>query len=105
MDRNEIQDTLQSIARDAIAEARKLDVAQAEAGVSYDEGLTVTVRLGELESVERQRDRGLAVTVYRDGRKGSASTADFSIRSIKETVAKAVSIARFTAQDPYAGLA
>src|SRR5690606_23271911 len=85
--------------------ARKHGASQAEAGVSHDEGLAVTVRLGELESVERQRDRGLAVTVYKDGRKGSASTTDFSEESIEDTVKKALSIGSFTAADPYAGLA
>lgn len=85
--------------------ARRLGVEQAEAGVSYDEGLSVTVRLGELESVERQRDRGLAVTVYSGGRKGSASTTEFSTAAVEETVRKAVSIAGFTAEDKFAGLA
>jgi len=61
--------------------------------------------MGELESVERQRDRGLAITVYRDQRKGSASTTDFSATSIEDTVRKAMSIGSFTAADEYAGLA
>jgi PmbA protein len=65
----------------------------------------VTVRMGELESVERQRDRGLAITVYCDQRKGSASTTDFSPASVEETVRKALSIGSFTAADEYAGLA
>jgi PmbA protein len=61
--------------------------------------------MGELESVERQRDRGLAVTVYRDAKKGSASTTDFSASSVEDTVRKALSIGSFTAADEYAGLA
>ncbi len=65
----------------------------------------MTVRMGELESVERQRDRGLAITVYRDKRKGSASTTDFSAASVEETVRKAMSIGSFTTADEYAGLA
>ena len=65
----------------------------------------MTVRMGELESVERQRDRGLAITVYRELRKGSASTTDFSTTSIEDTVRKALSIGSFTAADEYAGLA
>ena len=56
------------------------------------------------ETLEYQRDRGMGVTVYRGKRKGSASTADLSERAIRETVAKAVSIAGFTAEDPCAGL-
>lgn len=96
---------LLAVAERAVTEASRRGASQAEAGASLDEGLSVTVRLGEIESVERQRDRGLAVTVYKDGRKGSASTADFSSRSIEEVVDKALSIASFTAVDEFAGLA
>jgi PmbA protein len=96
---------LESIVAGALEEARRAGAAQAEAGVSTDVGLSVTVRLGEVESLEYQRDRGMGVTVYVEGRKGSASTADLSPDAVRETVAKAVSIARFTAADPCAGLA
>jgi PmbA protein len=85
--------------------ARRWGADQAEAGVSFDEGLSVTVRMGEIESVERQRDRGLAVTAYRDAKKGSASTTDFSASSVEDTVRKALSIGSFTAADEFAGLA
>jgi len=61
--------------------------------------------MGEVESVERQRDRGLAITVYRDRKKGSASTTDFDASSVEEIVRKALSIGSFTAADEYAGLA
>ena len=58
---------------------------------------------GEVETIEYQRDRGMAVTVYFGTRKGSASTADLSAGALRETVAKACSIARFTAEDPVRG--
>jgi len=105
VDGNETRLSLEALAEDAVRIARKLGADQAEAGASFEEGLSVTVRLGELESVERQRDRGLAVTVYCAKRKGSASTADFDAQSVEETVRKALSIARFTAADTFAGLA
>ena len=105
MDAHGVADTLKSVAAQAVELARRFGADQAEAGVSYDEGLSVTVRMGELESVERQRDRGLAVTIYKDTRKGSASTTDFSSASVEDTVKKALSIGSFTAQDEYAGLA
>ena len=101
----EARSELESIVTGALEEARRAGAAQAEAGVSTDVGLSVTVRLGEVESLEYQRDRGMGVTVYVDGRKGSASTADLSRAAVRETVLKAVSIARFTAADPCAGLA
>jgi PmbA protein len=105
MDEHAVGESLKSVAAHAVALARRHGSDQAEVGVSYEEGLSVAVRMGELESVERQRDRGLAITVYRDQRKGSASTTDFSATSIEETVRKAVSIGSFTTADEYAGLA
>ena len=89
----------------ALEEARVLGASQAEASVSVDVGLSVGVRLGEVETVEYQRDRGMGVTVYFGTRKGSASTADLGAGALRETVAKACSIARYTAEDPCAGLA
>jgi PmbA protein len=89
----------------ALGEAKSLGAAQAEAAISMDVGLSVSVRLGEAETIEYQRDRGMAVTVYFGTRKGSASTADLSAGALRETVAKACSIARFTAEDPCAGIA
>jgi len=88
----------------ALQEAKRLGATDAEVGVSVNAGLSVTARLGEVETLEYQRDRGMGVTVYRGKRKGSASTADLSAGAIRETVAKAVSIAGFTAEDPCAGL-
>ena len=96
---------LKNIVSDALAHARKMGAAQAEADVSLQKGLTTTVRLGEVETVEYQRDRGMGVTVYFGKRKGSASTADLSPRAVSETVEKACDIARYTAEDDCAGLA
>jgi PmbA protein len=96
---------LSNIVSDALAQARKLGATQAEADVSLQKGLTTTVRLGEVETVEYQRDRGMGVTVYFGKRKGSASTADLSPRAVTETVEKACDIARYTAEDDCSGLA
>lgn len=95
---------LENLVTLAIEEAKRLGATESEAAVSVDTGLSVTARLGEVETLEYQRDRGMGVTVYRGKRKGSASTADLSPRAIRETVAKAVSIAGFTAEDESAGL-
>ncbi len=96
---------LKNIVSDALAHAGKMGATQAEADVSLQKGLTTTVRLGEVETVEYQRDRGMGVTVYFGKRKGSASTADLSPRAVAETVEKACDIARYTAEDDCAGLA
>ncbi len=94
-----------ALIEDILAEARGAGASAAEAAVSVDAGLTVNVRLGEVETLEYQRDRGLGVTVYFGHSKASASTADLSDEAVRETVRKACSIARYTAEDPYAGLA
>ena len=96
---------LESIIERALDEARSRGASQAEAAVSQDTGLSVGVRLGEVETLEHQRDRSMGITVYFGQRKGSASTADFSLEAVRATVAKACSIARFTAEDPCSGLA
>ena len=96
---------LKSVVSLVLEEAKKRGATQSEAEASLQKGLTVTVRLGEVDTVEYQRDRGLGVTVYFGKRKGSASTADLSAQAIRETVQKACTIATFTAEDPCSGLA
>jgi PmbA protein len=98
------QATLERVVGQAISVARSLGASAAEAGVGVSTGLSVTVRLGEVETLEYQRDRSLGVTVYTGQRKGSASTANLSPAAVQETVAKALSIASFTTDDEFAGL-
>src|SRR3990170_5664626 len=88
----------------ALAHARKLGATDAAAEASEGCGLSVSVRKGELENVERNRDKSLGVTVYIGKRRGNASTSDFSQAAIEQTVQAAYDIARFTAEDPVAGL-
>lgn len=96
---------LRDIVGEVLKQARAQGASQAEAGVSVDAGLNLTVRLGEVETLEYQRDRGLGLTVYFGKRKGSASTADLSPAALADTVHAACSIARYTAEDDCAGLA
>ncbi len=88
----------------ALAHAAKLGASDASAEVSEGCGLSVSVRNGELENVERNRDKSLGVTVYLGTRHGNASTSDFSQAAIHQTVQAAYDIARFTAEDPFASL-
>jgi PmbA protein len=99
------QSQLEDLVEDAMARARSLGADQVEAAASIDTGLSVTVRLGETETLEYNRDRGLGLTVYFAHRKGSASTTDFAAESIQATVQAACDIARYTSEDPCAGLA
>ncbi len=89
----------------ALATAKSNGATAAEVGVNDSSGLSVTVRLGEIETLEYHSDQTLSVTVYKDYRKGSASTSDFSDESVRDTVQAACSIAEFTASDECAGLA
>lgn len=98
-------DHLAGLAEDVVRRARAAGASQAEVAASVSTGLSVNVRLGEVETVERNRDRGFGLTVYFGQRKGSASTADLKPASIEATLAQACAIARYTEPDPYAGLA
>ena len=88
----------------ALGHAKALGAADAGAEISEGAGLSVSVRKGELENVERNRDKSLGVTVYLGQRRGNASTSDFSADAIRRTVQAAFDIARFTAEDPAAGM-
>ncbi|MFM7003115.1 MAG: metalloprotease PmbA [Limnohabitans sp.] len=88
----------------ALKHAKKIGATDAGAEASEGCGLSVSVRKGELETVERNRDKSLGVTVYVGHRRGNASTSDFSEAAIQQTVQAAYDIARFTAEDPTAGL-
>ncbi|MDH3533795.1 MAG: metalloprotease PmbA, partial [Gammaproteobacteria bacterium] len=96
---------LELLIQQALDEAGRQGVDQAEVAVSQDTGLAATARLGDVENLEYTNDRGIGVTVYRDGKKGNASTSDISPAAIVEAVTKACTFATYTAQDPYAGLA
>jgi len=85
-----------------IAEQNK---ATAEVGAVQDQGLSVSVRNGDVDKVEFTRNHGFGITVYRDKRKGSASTSDLTDASIERAVLAALDIAKYTAQDECAGLA
>ncbi|MFG6107864.1 metalloprotease PmbA [Stenotrophomonas nematodicola] len=96
---------LADISQRLLERARALGASQAEVSCSDERGLDVNVRLGEVETVESTRDRGIAVTVFFGQRKGSASTADLQDASLESTVAQACAIARHTEDDAAAGLA
>lgn len=96
---------LASLAEMAIAHARSLGATDADVEVSASVGQNVTVRLNEVETIEYNRDKGLAVTAYFGHQKGSASTSDLSREAVERTVAAACAIAKYTAADEAAGLA
>ena len=99
------QNELKQIARDILAHAKNAGASSAEADVSTGIGQNVSVRKGEVETIEYNRDKGLSVTVYFGHQRGSASSSDLSAQAIADTVRAAASIARYTAADEFSGLA
>ncbi|GHE93202.1 metalloprotease PmbA [Thalassotalea profundi] len=96
---------VESRVAEVLALAKFLGVDGAEVSMSKQQGLSVCTRLGEVETVEFTNDGALGITVYQQGRKGSASTADLSDKALKQTVEAAVNIAKFTSVDDCSGLA
>ncbi len=105
LDFHQEQQRLEQVVEDILAEARKQGASGAEVGISLESGLNASVRQGELETVEFNRDQGFGITLYYGQRKGSASTSDSSKQAIVDTVAAASNIARYTSEDPCSGLA
>ncbi len=98
------REQFQQLVDDVLSLAREVGASDAAAEVSEGAGLSVSVRKGEVENVERNRDKGLSVTVYLGQRRGNASTSDFSPTALRQTVQASYDIARFTAEDVAAGL-
>jgi len=98
------RDYFEELVDSALAHAKKLGASDAAAEASEGCGLSVSVRKGELETVERNRDKSLGVTVYLGKKRGNAATSDFSKAAIVQTVKAAYDIARFTAEDETSGL-
>jgi PmbA protein len=92
------------IARRSLEFSKKRGASDAEVEVSAAVGQSVTVRHGEVETVEYNRDKGLGITVYFGQRRGNASTSDLSVEAVERTVDAACAIARHTAEDDAAGL-
>lgn len=88
-----------------LAHAKALGASSAEASMNRTRGLSVETRHGEVETVEFNQDGGLGISIYVGQRKGSASTADLSPAALKRTVEAAIDIARYTSEDPCAGVA
>ena len=97
-------DSLRNIAQEMLDYAKQRGASAASADVSVGFGQSVTVRHGEVETIEYNRDKGLSVTAYLGQQRGNASTSDFSPQAVRDTVDAALSIARYTAKDDCSGL-
>lgn len=99
------QASLKQISEDALKLAKQAGASDAEVDVSFGTGQNVSVRKGETENIEYNRDKGISLTVFFGHKKGYANSSDFSPQAIKDTVNAACNIAKFTAEDPFFGLA
>ena len=98
-------DQLQQITQDVLKIAKQAGASSAETEVSFGTGQNVSVRLGETENIEYNRDKGISVTVYFGQQKGHASSSDLSPQALKDSVEAACNIAKYTAKDEFCGLA
>ena len=102
------QDRLKELAQDMLRFAKEIGASDASVEVSESNGLAVTVRKGNIETIEQNKDKNVSVTVNIGTephvRRGYANTSDFSAKSLRDTVEAAYNIARFTAEDDCAGL-
>lgn len=98
------REAMEQVARRSLEIAKQKGASDAEVEVSAAVGQSVTVRRGEVETVEYNRDKGLGITVYFGKRRGNASTSDLSAEAVERTVEAACAIARHTAEDDAAGL-
>lgn len=98
-------DDIKQMSEDVLKVAKGLGASAAEAELSLSIGQSVSVRMSEVEHIEYNRDKGVSVTVYFGKQKGHASTSDLTPQALKDTVAAACNIAKYTAQDDFCGLA
>ena len=95
---------LQSLVQEMLDYAKEQGATACAAEASEGMGQSVTVRKGEVETIEYNRDKGISVSVFLGQRRGNASTSDFTRQALVDTVDKAMTIARYTAADPFSGL-
>ena len=98
------EDQLKSLAEEALRHARSIGATDAVVELAENTGLNVNVRKGRVETIENTRDKSFGVTVYVGQRRGHASSSDFGLAPLRETIDAAFQIARFTAEDDCAGL-
>lgn len=96
---------LKQMIADVLQQAKKKGATQAEAGLSISQGLSVSARMREVETIEMQQDNGLGITVYFGQHKGTASTSNLDPAALQATIDAACNIAKYTSEDSYSGLA
>lgn len=95
---------LESLAADVVGQAMKAGASDAEAVVREGDEFSVTVRMGNVETLKESGARGLGLRVFLGKRTGSASTSDLTPDGIRQLVDGALALAKITEEDSFAGL-
>lgn len=96
---------MENLAESILCQAKTKGASEAQLSLGNTQGVSVEVRNQQIETLEFNCDRGLSLTLYKGKRKGQASTTDLSKEGIEQTINAALSIATYTAEDPFSGLA
>jgi PmbA protein len=96
---------LQEVMHDLLERALKKGATAAEVCIDQDRGFSIDVRMKEVETVSFCDDQALAITLYIDQKKGSASTTELRSHGLDQLVDAAFHIAQVSASDPCFGLA
>jgi PmbA protein len=96
-----LEDTIQT----AIDLLKELNIKDYEISLSSSSGFSTSVRLGKLETSQYNCDNDFGVGVYIGQKKGYASSVDMSKQGLRNAIQAASSIAKYTQEDPFNGLA
>ena len=97
-------ESLKQIAEQAIDLAKKSGADAVEVEGHLGQGMSVNILNQQVDSLEYDRGKEFTITVYLGKKRGSASTNDFSLSSVKRAVEAARDFATYAAEDPYSGL-
>ncbi len=98
------QDYFLRIIDSVLSQSKKIGATDAEADLGAGIGLSANVRKGVIDKLEYENEKGLSITIYIDGKKGNASSSDFSDSALQNTVEAAFKIAKHASYDKHAGL-
>jgi PmbA protein len=99
-----VSSDLKQLAADVLAKAMKAGATDAEAVVYEGDEFSTLVRLGQVETLKESGSRAVGLRVFIGQRTASTSSSDFSAESIARLVEGAVTLAKITSEDPFAGL-
>ncbi|MBU0783276.1 MAG: metalloprotease PmbA [Gammaproteobacteria bacterium] len=97
-------ETFQELTDYALKKAKSLGATDCAVDISEAVGQSVSVRMGQIETIEHTRDKNISLSVFVRNKRGNASSSDFSLQAIDSAIQAALDIAKYTASDKFAGL-